>query len=699
MKHMKCARRILSILMALTLVLGMGVTVFAAPGDDTIPAGTQGFAITLTGVKTEGHQYTAYQVFSGDLLEKDGTKTLSNIEWGSGVPEDKQAALVAAIQAINLGTDDEPNRPFEKAESAREIAEVLNREGNAKDGELALAFADVVGSYTDTALNFLAGGTLSDAGVKQGESYTYTIGGLAVGYYLVLDTSGGIVDGDARTRNILEVVGNVSAEIKAETPSIEKKIVDGVAYDSVTYPDGSTEDFPRPAAKVDANTAGVGQKVTYEITGKVPDYTGYDEYFYVMNDTLSAGLTFDGNVEVWLRKGDHVTPLTVVTDPADPAPTADVYVYTTDIGSYSFRLAFRDIMSYDIGTDIIVRYSATVNENAIIGVVGNPNTVTLTYSNDPNHSDGGSSDRPGIPAETTNPPYGVTPEDITITYLTEIDITKYDGNPEDKKFLEGAEFTLTGTSVQYVLKDVQHYVVDNTNGTYYLLNDGTYTTEAPQTEPTLEETSEEAGYVELTEEELNAEGAPDNIPGVVRVGEKYYRPYKAGDAGTRYILVRPNNDYYAGGAVKYRLETTTELEKIETQVIMTATSGPDGKLSFEGLGAGTYVIEETGVPDGYNKAENLTVVVECEVPPTVTGKDNPATWSVGAGTIGSIEMGAKDDDSSIPVYKASVANFKGSLLPSTGGIGTTIFYVAGGFLVLAAVVLLVAKKRMSGAES
>ena len=50
------------------------------------------------------------------------------------------------------------------------------------------------------------------------------------------------------------------------------------------------------------------------------------------------------------------------------------------------------------------------------------------------------------------------------------------------------------------------------------------------------------------------------------------------------------------------------------------------------------------------------------------------------------------------VIYAKIENLPGTLLPSTGGIGTTIFYLIGGILVLAAVVMLVTKKRMASAE-
>lgn len=96
------------------------------------------------------------------------------------------------------------------------------------------------------------------------------------------------------------------------------------------------------------------------------------------------------------------------------------------------------------------------------------------------------------------------------------------------------------------------------------------------------------------------------------------------------------------------------------------TSNDKTELVLNGLDAGTYYLEETQAPDGYNKLTDPVKV-------TITNE----------GVVESATNGA-----------IFVANNAGATLPSTGGIGTTIFYVIGGGLMVAAVVLLVTKKRM-----
>ena len=105
--------------------------------------------------------------------------------------------------------------------------------------------------------------------------------------------------------------------------------------------------------------------------------------------------------------------------------------------------------------------------------------------------------------------------------------------------------------------------------------------------------------------------------------------------------------------------------------------------TFDGLKAGTYYLEENTQPDGYNKLSerasieigNTTDMFFTANAPTAVGSD---TTSTAGGLL--------------------IANEQGTLLPTTGGMGTTLIYIAGAILVIGAGVLLVAKKRMSTAK-
>ena len=123
---------------------------------------------------------------------------------------------------------------------------------------------------------------------------------------------------------------------------------------------------------------------------------------------------------------------------------------------------------------------------------------------------------------------------------------------------------------------------------------------------------------------------------------------------------------YKEGNFYFPIKDATDKDKDAVQMI----SGQDGQFNVRGLDAGTYYLKETKTPDDYSTCPDKEIVIS-----------------------------AKHD-----VYNVSLAgnlnnkiiNKKagGITLPSTGGIGTTIFYVVGGGLMVAAIVLLVTKKRM-----
>lgn len=111
----------------------------------------------------------------------------------------------------------------------------------------------------------------------------------------------------------------------------------------------------------------------------------------------------------------------------------------------------------------------------------------------------------------------------------------------------------------------------------------------------------------------------------------------------------------------------------------TVKTPADGNIKFEGLDAGTYYLEETAAPVGYNK---LTDPIKVEIKSTLPAAGGTASYTV------------TYNDTTPTDHIVRVENKAGAVLPSTGGMGTTLFYVVGGGLMVAAIVLLVTKKRM-----
>ena len=156
-----------------------------------------------------------------------------------------------------------------------------------------------------------------------------------------------------------------------------------------------------------------------------------------------------------------------------------------------------------------------------------------------------------------------------------------------------------------------------------------------------------------------------------------FKLYKGADASKKYATFSTFTT--VDGTSVYKLTGWMDDESTATAVVTPAS----GNIKLEGLDAGTYYLEETTAPTGYNKlTAPITVKVESTLP-TVAGTN--ATYEVKYGA----EDKKTDADNRVPVF-----NQAGIELPSTGGIGTTLFYVVGGGLMVAAIVLLVTKKRM-----
>ena len=558
---MKNTSKLFAMLLAVIMVLTMVAPAFAA--NDTP------HTITLQFEKS-GHTYDAYQIFAGDL--ENGK--LTNIVWGSGVHGD---AVLAALQASELlGAD------FAGVETAEQVAHVLTNYEN--DSAKIEAFGRIVAAN----LNEKAGTSTETEGA---DGYNYAINVKGDGYYIVMD-AGTIGNTDAATKYILQVLGDMTITAKADIPTLEKDILE----------DGN---------KVDLNEVFVGDKIDYVLTSKVPTMDGYNKYFFIINDTMSEGLTFNNDVVVKIGSNTLVegTDYTVeITNNAD--------------GTTSFEIIFKNFIQYKAvaGTAIEVTYSATLNEKAKIGEEGNPNTANLTFSNNPNEDGVGTPETPDKPGPDDDDVIGETPDDTVITYTSGIKLKKVDA---EGKSLTGAKFKIEGVSEKVVIIN-ENIFTESENGTYYRLTDGTYTEEEPN---------------DLTKKD------------------------------------------YESTSVKYELITVVNKTTEKTNIVTEAWVDENGIITFEGLGEGTFTITEMEAPEGYNKLTNpITIVISFN-------KNGTPKWTA---TQNGNPMELEGN-----LFAFEVVNKAGATLPTTGGMGTTLFYVVGAVLVMAAVVLLITKKRVA----
>lgn len=353
-----------------------------------------GKTFTIT-APSNNHTYEIYQIFTGDLSK--GGKTLSNVKWGSNgtkIP----------------GTDVD--------KTVLEEIKGLNS-GDADQTKLATIkkYVDLTGNPYKTVKN----GTVD----------------VPEGYYLIKDKDNSLTNqNDVYTTYIVQVSKDLTITPKADKPQSEKKVKDtnDTTGDTTEWQDSADYD--------------IGDNVPFQLTGTVTSkYADYKAYKFVFHDKESAGLTFNADsVKVYVDGKQISSGYEVTTSPED---------------GHTFDVVFKDlkqISEVKARSKITVEYTSKLNDKAVIGSAGNPNTMHLEYSNNPNDDQGG---------ET-----GKTPEDTVIVFTYKTIINKVDASGAE---LKGAEFKLYKVMKDGSKEEVA--VVKNSEGTTFTFNgldDGDY---------------------------------------------------------------------------------------------------------------------------------------------------------------------------------------------------------------------------------
>lgn len=604
---MKTLKRLTSLLLVMLVLLALTGTALADNNDDVVGS------ITIANPQSDDATYYAYKIFDV-VYDKDKTTYAYTISKDSDWFD-----VVANVDNDGNVTPNVNGLSFDKAAGDKGTYVVTYDAENYS----AAAFADTLHEALEDSSKTYA----YSAEFNEQKDGSLKANVTELGYYFVTSSVGALC-------NLTTTNPDVIIYDKNEEPTINKNIV-------------KTDESRRETLTKNTNAA-IGDKVEFELDSKVPSMTGYQKYYFIVTDTLSKGLTFNNDVEIkigektltaatYYEKND--TDIPEGSNAGDIKKLNDYYIKieTSDDGLTIVKIVFVNFIQYQDQTDedIVITYSATVNEDAEIGVEGNPNDVYLTYSNDPSDESDGDPNYPYEPDK--NSPVGVTPESKTRTYVTGIELTKVDSSGNR---LTGAQFEITGTKLNTVIVSKDEFIAftegEESVTYYWLLNDGTYTNTDPSTEG-----------IDTDEYVKNDEGTY-----------------------TKYIK----------GSSDKPIEKTENVQYI-------GTVGDDGILRFEGLSAGTYRITEIKAPDGYNLlTDDIIVTIDWTAPESTSTK---CTWKYNW----IIPDNANENDSY--TNKATVVNQLGSILPSTGGVGTTMFYVIGSILVIGAGVLLVVKKRMS----
>ena len=238
------------------------------------------------------------------------------------------------------------------------------------------------------AAKMIADATATAPAAAEGKTYsTVTFSNLKLGYYLVDTTLGTLCSLDTTNPSVV-------MQEKNEAPANVK-----------TVEEDSNGNYG------EKNDADIGQTVNFKST--ITAQAGAENY--VFHDTMSAGLTYTG-----------VTGITLNGTTVDAANYTVVTEGLTDDCTFEVRFtqAFCDTLKAN--DQIVISYTATLNENAVIAGYGNPNTSKLSYG------------------DSSNTKY--TPDSQTKTYTWDVDVFKYTMNGETEKALADAKFTLSKNS-------------------------------------------------------------------------------------------------------------------------------------------------------------------------------------------------------------------------------------------------------------
>ena len=350
------------------------------------------------------------------------------------------------------------------------------------------------------------------------------------------------------------VIGNMeNVTLKAETPIVEKT--------------------------ANTQTAYVGETVNFEVKSQIPNVIGYDEFYYVVTDVLTKGLTFGNDVKVTIDGVEY--PATINEGTIEQYKVE--YNKDATTGKTTVKITFNSEeflkLQDKMGKEIKITYSATLNKDAAIEVE-NSNEVSIEYSNDP---------------ETDE--HGKTNTDIVYVYTYGLDFTKINSA---NKALNGATF-------------------------------------------------------------------------VLKVGENKYAKFDA-------------NGVY-DGICEFDGEDLTQLPAEAKLTSAGVEEGEElGLFSVSGLKEGSYELIEIVAPDGYNLPNFGFTFTITQSLDSETGKLKSVSFDYTADANNNSAVGymtdinkdvAENEDVSSVVFEVNVLNAKEGELPTTGGIGTTIFTVAG----------------------
>ena len=623
-------------LMALVVAMAMVISTLSAM---TVAAATSSRTLTISG-----------------LEEKDTVKLYKVLSWADDTAEAGQHDTVSGWYAEN---------PFTSVLNEAALKAAINNKNQ-------LVMTDTLAGDLARALNGYAGDPIATKTVAEGgDSVVFTLTSSDTAPNLLTDTDGlyvaiitahdqdvvynpvfvhldsGMANGEGDSFNIIES----SSSYMNEDGGAAKKSRVTLTKESENAND-YTDTCATPNTHADnGDTTKPGDVLKFTVNTTIPGYGDtFEKPYFNLSDTMKDMNLVDNNgdedytysITVKDAEGNDIPkvaayPTITALDSADGE--AGYYVEATKTG-YTIKFTPAYLKTLSVPTGIVVEYQAKVLEGANTNVIKEKNTVVVDFSHDPT-------------TETDATPGGEKQykKDITNHYTFSIDANNLVGPDHDR----------IGTSGSEIIK-----VAVDKNG---------------------EPITSEYTWSNVTERE----GQQGPL------------------AGAEFELLDKNKQPLSPRKI--------------------ATSDASGRINFTGLDAGVYWLQETKAPAGYVKqSDPVQITIEATMDSRVITEyydqagnwyDQPGTgrteykysteelesYTVTYGTQASKytfnhvhESGSEEIKWSIATSSEapqSIVNTKGVELPSTGGMGTTIFYIIGAVLVIGAGILLVTRRRMS----
>ena len=511
----KLVSRFMAVLMAMTMILSMSMTAFAAEASKG----------TLTVNNTvAGKTLDLYQIFTATKSGDSVAYTLNSAYEGFFQSKITDASTL-------------------KGEALSEKAYAYVKDQVGTDGSNGAAFAkDILDWILDSKNNITATKTVVTTAPST------QISDLAYGYYLVYpkgatDTS--TAPGKQTYTSAASLV-NITAEtatinMKSNYPTVDKKIIPAQSGSGITIgaivngnwegnhqmeldDENESEDTIAPHGATDEKKVGdfgIGDTVTYQLTSKVPDMTGYNSYTFKFSDTLSKGLDLK---EVLSVKVGNTTLTAKSTG-------ANTYALAYDKSTRTLTVTLNDFYSSyknRTGETITVVYTATLNKDAVIGMNPNTNKAVVEYSNDPK-SDGTGTSEPSI-------------VDVHTFNFT---IFKYYLKGETQTGLANAEFELYKANEAGDAADTNAKIniVDEGNGVY------------------RQATADEAKATDFTSAKIVSDADGKVLVKGLDAGTYYLRETKAPDGYNKLlsdikVVIKANYDTTTGKLTNYTVTYT-----------------------------------------------------------------------------------------------------------------------------------------------